>query len=122
MITAGCMVPITIVATVLTMSRQDQPLFSSANPSVTAAPSPTLQPTWTALPVDSATPTTELSEDADPGIDQHTRAGIHTPGHQADGRAHAHPNPPPRCDKDAYTCADRHQHTAHERHGVATGH
>ena len=70
MITAGCMVPITIVATVLTMSRQDQPLFSSANPSVTAAPAPTLQPTdaptWTASPVDSATPTAELSETPTP--------------------------------------------------------
>ena len=66
MITAGCVVPITIVATVLTMSRQDQPLFSSADPSATAAPSPTSQPTgaptWTVLPVDTATPTTELSE------------------------------------------------------------
>lgn len=62
MITAGCVVPITIVATVLTMSRQDQPLFSSANPSVTVVPSPISPPTWTVSPLDSATPTPELSE------------------------------------------------------------
>ncbi|HEY3341501.1 MAG TPA: protein kinase, partial [Anaerolineae bacterium] len=52
MLTAGCVLPITVVATILTMSSQEKTIVTTtgATPSVTAAPSPTLLPTWTVSP------------------------------------------------------------------------
>ena len=66
MITAGCIVPITIVASVMTMSRQGQPLFFSSSPSATLTASPTVQPTWTVAPVEDAVLTSEPSATPSP--------------------------------------------------------
>jgi eukaryotic-like serine/threonine-protein kinase len=58
-ITAGCVLPVAVVATILTTSGQNNPAFNTAisSPSVTAAPMPSPQPTMTVSPMESAMPT-----------------------------------------------------------------